>query len=89
MIIDTHCHLDFPEFDFDRDAVVERAKDAGVGYIINIGSSLEGSRRSVELAKEFNSVFASVGIHPHHAGEINEKILGEIQTLVKDKIVVT
>jgi len=88
MIIDTHCHLDFSEFNSDRDAVLERANQAGVKYIINVGSSLEGSRRSVELAKEYDAVFASVGIHPHHAGEVDKKTLDEIGTLVKNKKVV-
>jgi len=50
MLIDTHCHLDFPEFDADRGAVVARAREAGVGAVINIGSSLAGSVNSVRLA---------------------------------------
>ena len=71
MIIDTHCHLDFDEFRSDRDAVMERASRAGVGYVINIGSSLEGSRKSVELASAHDNVFATVGIHPHHASVVD------------------
>ncbi|MDD5496148.1 MAG: TatD family hydrolase, partial [Candidatus Omnitrophica bacterium] len=47
MLIDTHCHLDFKDFDNDRDEVIARAVDSGVGRIINVGSSAEGSRRSV------------------------------------------
>jgi len=88
MIIDTHCHLDFPEFDFDRDSVVEKAKASGVECIINVGSSLEGSKRSIELAKEYEIVFASVGIHPHYADKIDEKVIDQIQKLIKsDKVV--
>jgi TatD DNase family protein len=67
MLIDTHCHLDFPEFDPDRDLVLRRAKDAGVARIINIGSSLQGSIRCVELARDYDCVYAAVGIHPHEA----------------------
>ena len=81
MIIDTHCHLDFDEFSADTDAVIERANDAGVGYLINVGSSLAGSRRSVELAERYKNVFATVGIHPHHAGENVEDAFGEIEKL--------
>lgn len=88
MLVDTHCHLDFPEFDNDRREVVRRALDAGIGYIVNIGSSLQGSRRAVELAGEFDCIYAAVGIHPHEADKINQQALDEIKELArKDKVV--
>ncbi|MFA5411178.1 MAG: TatD family hydrolase [Candidatus Omnitrophota bacterium] len=88
MLIDTHCHLDFPEFDPDRDEVIRRAKNEGVGCIINIGSSLEGSERGVELAKEYDSVYASVGLHPHEADKFNQKTRDILEGLAKkDKVV--
>ena len=64
MLIDTHCHLDFKDFDIDRDDVLKRAAHQGVRYIINIGSSLEGSKRSLELADKYEPGFASLRIHP-------------------------
>lgn len=85
MLIDTHCHLDFSQFDADREAVIKRAKAAGVGYFINVGSSLEGSRKSVELASRHEGIFASVGVHPHHAGEVTENTIFEIEKLAKEK----
>ena len=88
MLIDTHCHLDFGEFDEDRSAVMENAKASGIEYFINVGSNLEGSRKSVELAAEYERVFASVGIHPHHAGEVTESALNEIKLLAENKKVV-
>jgi len=88
MIIDTHCHLDFGEFDSDRDAVIERAKKAGVKRFINIGSSAEGSKRSVELASRHSEIFASVGIHPHHADEVTKDTLAEMESLAQNKKVV-
>jgi len=88
MIIDTHCHLDFDQFNSDRESVLKRAEEAGVKYIINVGSSLEGSRKSVEQARANNSIFASVGIHPHHADEVIEDALAEISELAKNKKVV-
>ncbi len=88
MLVDTHCHLDFPEFDNDRREVVRRALDAGIGYIVNIGSSLQGSRRAVELAGEFDCIYAAVGMHPHEADKINQQALDEIKELArKDKVV--
>jgi len=88
MMIDTHCHLDFDEFNSDRESVIGRAKKAGVSHFINIGSSLAGSRKSVELASRYSSIFASIGIHPHHASETDESALNEIKSLVKKEKVV-
>ncbi|MFA5339823.1 MAG: TatD family hydrolase [Candidatus Omnitrophota bacterium] len=87
-LVDTHCHLDFPEFDPDREEVIKRARAAGIEYIINVASSLEGSKRSVELANKYDSVYASVGIHPHDAKELNASSFSEIKGLANDKKVV-
>lgn len=88
MLADTHCHLDFPDFDNDRDVVIKRALDAGIGYLINVGSSVEGSKNSLELAREYDCVFAVVGIHPHEAGAVVKKDLDFIREFAgKDKVV--
>lgn len=81
MLVDTHCHLDFKDFDSDRDAVLERAGAAGVGIIINVGSSFEGSKRALELAKKYNFVYASVGIHPHDVRTLNGGMIDELKKL--------
>ncbi|MEK7325918.1 MAG: TatD family hydrolase, partial [Chloroflexota bacterium] len=52
-LVDTHCHLDMPAFDADRDAVIDRARQAGVGRIMNPGIDLESSRRAVALAEKY------------------------------------
>jgi len=88
MLVDTHCHLDFPEFDSDRDEVISRAKVSGVKFIINIGSSVLGSRRSVELSKKYNNIYSVVGIHPHEADSFNVESKESIRELAKDKKVV-
>lgn len=85
MFIDTHCHLDFPEFNPDREEVIQRAKDNGIDYIINIGSSLEGSRKSLELSQQYDFIFASVGIHPHEADSFDEKVEGSLRALAKNE----
>jgi TatD DNase family protein len=72
-LADTHCHLDFPEFNPDREEVIQRSKSQGIDYIINIGSSLEGSRRSLELAEKYDIIYATVGIHPHEADNFNKE----------------
>jgi TatD DNase family protein len=67
MFIDTHAHLTSPEFDADRDEVIARAAGAGVTAIVNPATSLEDSRRAVELAHRHEGVSACVGVHPHEA----------------------
>lgn len=88
MLIDTHCHLDFPDFDADREAVLENAKRAGVEVIINVASSMKGSRDAVRLAASYGCVFASVGIHPHDAREADSCALAEIEKLASEAKVV-
>jgi len=68
MFIDSHTHLDHSRE--DAAALVADAREAGVGIIIQSGTDLERSRRSVELAEQFPEVFATVGYHPHEAGRI-------------------
>lgn len=88
MLIDTHCHLDFKDFDLDRDAVIDRAVKAGVGKIINVGSSLDGSRRAVALANKYAMVYATVGVHPHEAKSVTDEVVAELKALAQDKKVV-
>lgn len=88
MLIDTHCHLDFKDFDADRDEVIERAVKAGVGAIINVGSSVEGSRRAVELSRRYDMVYATLGVHPHEADSVTDKVLDEFKALSEEKKVV-
>jgi len=68
MFIDTHCHLDFPQFDEDRAMVIGNAKKAGVKKFINPGTSLATSEKAIGIANDNPGVvFAAVGIHPHDA----------------------
>lgn len=67
MLVDSHCHLDFPEFAPEIEAVVARAHDAGVGVCLTIGTTLKGFARVREIAERFPGVCCSVGIHPHEA----------------------
>jgi len=64
MLIDTHAHLDYPDFAGDFEAVLARAAEAGVTRIITIGTGIESSRRAVALAEKHPQVFAVVGVHP-------------------------
>ncbi|MDD2689433.1 MAG: TatD family hydrolase [Candidatus Omnitrophica bacterium] len=88
MFIDTHCHLDFPQFNQDRSQVIERARAEGIEYVINIGSSVKGSIDSLGLSKEYDFIYASVGIHPHEADNFDEKSENSIRQLAKKEKVV-
>jgi len=81
MFIDTHTHLDFPQFDPDREEVIERARAAGVEVIINVGADLVSSRASVELAERHPGIYAAVGIHPHDAQAVSEREFGKLREL--------
>jgi TatD DNase family protein len=83
MMIDTHCHLDFKDFDADRDAVIDRARSSGIDSIINVGSSVEGSLRAVELAGKYDLIYASIGVHPHDAKSVTDKVINDFRTLAK------
>jgi TatD DNase family protein len=80
-LIDSHAHLDFPQFDDDRDAVIARAQEAGLTAIVNIGTNLASSRASVALAEEHDFIYASVGIHPHDAETADQEAINELRGL--------
>ena len=67
-IIDSHCHLDFPDFANDLDGVVERARAAGVERMITIGTKVSKAAGVVAIAQRYDDVFFTVGTHPHEAG---------------------
>jgi TatD DNase family protein len=67
MLVDSHCHLDFPEFAPELDAVIKRAQDAGVGICVTIGTRMDGFARVREVAERYKNVWCSVGVHPHEA----------------------
>lgn len=88
MLIDTHCHLDFKDFDVDRDDVIDRAKKAGVIGIINVASSIEGTARSIELASSHDIIYATLGVHPHDVKTVTDSVIADFRAMSKEKKVV-
>ncbi len=72
VLFDTHAHLHFPEFSQDLEAVLSRAREAGVDYMLTIGTDLETSGQAVLLAEKHSEIYAAVGIHPHDAAKADE-----------------
>ena len=69
MLVDSHCHLDFPDFEEELDAVVARAKAAGIGRMVTISTRVRRQDNLIAIAERFPEVFCSVGTHPHNAHE--------------------
>jgi len=88
MLIETHAHLDYPNFAPDLDDVLRRATDAGVARIITIGTSVESSRRAVELAEKYPNVFAVIGVHPTYVEESSEDVITPLRELARNPRVV-
>jgi TatD DNase family protein len=88
MLIDTHAHLDFPDFTNDLDAILARAEAAGVTRIVTIGTSIEGSRQAVALAEKYPQVFAVIGVHPNSADEAGENFIDDLRTIARHPRVV-
>jgi TatD DNase family protein len=88
MLIDTHAHLDFPDFANDLQDVLRRAEQADVTRIITIGTSIESSRRAIELAEKYPSVYAAIGVHPSYAQESEDDVITPLRELAKNPRVV-
>jgi TatD DNase family protein len=85
MLVDSHAHLDMADFDPDRDAVIERARQAGVTAILTLGVDGASSRRAVALAQQYEGVYAAVGIHPHEAQHATPELYRELVALARER----
>jgi TatD DNase family protein len=88
MLIDSHCHLDFPDFAEELDAVVERAEAAGIGRMVTISTRVRRIPALLELTERFPNVYCSVGTHPHQADEEDGIPASELIELTKHPKVV-
>lgn len=88
MLIDTHCHLDFPDFEAERDDIVARARAAGVKQMITISTRVKTFPTILAIAEKYPSVFCSVGTHPHNADEELDVPVSELVELSKHPRVV-
>lgn len=88
MIFDTHAHYDDRAYDEDRQEVLSGVFSSGVGALVNCGASLHSSVRSVELATEYDRIYAAVGVHPDDADTVDETLLEELDKLLCNKKVV-
>ena len=88
MLIDTHCHLFFDELKEDLSSVLKRAADLGVTKFICVGTNIEDSKESYNLALNYENIFSTAGVHPHDTEEVAENYIDELYNLLKNKKVV-
>lgn len=88
MFIDSHAHLEMKEFDADRREVIERAGLAGVECIVTVGTNLSLSRKALSLARQYQNIYATVGVHPHDVSRAGDKIFDDLKALAQDPKVV-
>jgi len=88
VLVDAHCHLGDTAFDSDRDAVIERARLAGVGHVVVIGTTAEDSERAAALARGRPGLSATAGVHPHEAQTWSQAAEERLRALLREPGVV-
>lgn len=88
MLVDSHCHLDFPDFAPELDAVIDRARKAGIGRMVTISTRVRKFAQIQSLTDRFGDVYCSVGTHPHHAAEELDVTTADLVAAAKGKKVV-
>lgn len=88
MSADSHCHLNDPAFDDDRESVIEKIKDAGIVYMLNVGYDPATSAKAIELAERYDFMFATVGVHPHNASMVDSGVLDDLRKMASNPKVV-
>ncbi|MGL5089212.1 MAG: TatD family hydrolase [Cetobacterium sp.] len=86
-LVDTHCHLDNEQFDLDRLEVIDKIKEK-LEFCVNIGYDLKSSKESLKLAKEYDFIYAVIGIHPIDIAQYNDTLEKELEEMAKDSNVV-
>ena len=72
-MIESHTHMDDSAFDEDRDSLIQEIKNSGIEYMMNIAASLTSIKTSIELAKNYDFIYTSVGVHPSETAELNNR----------------
>lgn len=89
MMIDTHFHLNDDRYnDLDKNQIIKQANDAGIEIMLNVCADPKEMEVVIEQANKYNNVYASVGVHPHYANDVNEELINKMEKLAKDKKVI-
>ena len=85
MFTDSHAHLDDERFDEDRQTVIDSLATNGIDTVINIGSTMESSKRSIEFAEKYPFIYAAAGVHPSECSEMTEDDISELTKMLSHK----
>jgi TatD DNase family protein len=85
ILIDSHAHLEMPDFRRDLEEVIQRAKEAGVEYIFTVGTEKKDWKRAIEIAQSHPFIYAILGVHPHNAKEIDDQTYETLRVLCKNE----
>lgn len=88
MLFDTHVHLNNKKFNYDREEVINSAKEAGVEYLLNVSYDERSILQSLSLSRKYSFIYAAVGIHPHYVKDVDESIINKMEKECKNKKVV-
>lgn len=88
VLVDSHTHIDMRLYNRDRDQVLERAREAGVAAVVDVGCDLDSSRAAIRLAAQYSEVFAALGFHPHSAAKMRDSDLERLSELAQHPKVV-
>ena len=88
MIFETHAHYDDQRFDEDREQLLQSFPENQIKYVVNVGASLESTKKSIELAKKYDFVYASAGVHPSETAELNEENFKWLKSVLQEEKVV-
>lgn len=85
MIFDTHTHYDAEQFDKDRVELLSSMREHNVGFILNVGATLDGCKSSVKFARKYSFMYAAVGVHPDEVGALNDETFAWMEELLLDE----
>lgn len=88
MYFDSHAHLDDRKFNEDREDIIKRAREEGIGLIVNPGDDMSTSRRAMDLAKKYDFIYAAIGFHPHNAKDVRKDSYLQLEEMAKEPKVV-
>ena len=86
MIFDTHAHYDDRKFNADRDELLKRLKENGIGRVVNIGADIDSTRRSIALAKQYDFIYAAAGVHPSDVDCLDERSFQWLTWAVEESV---
>lgn len=84
MIFDTHTHYDDEQFDSDRDELLGKLQEAGIETIVDVGASIETTKKALELAHKYDFIYAAVGVHPSEVEELSDDSIEQLRSLSRD-----